>query len=311
MLKSDLHHVPAYMPMHMRSPMPTPAPTRIHAAPLSGQVTHEDVDHLDWDLLLTAVKARLQQAVEMALARRGETAALTALAHTGATVSECAQALDRLHHALSHERQSRQQLEGELYQARLLLEHAHVELLGTRDDERRARHQALHDSLTGLPNRRYFLERLAHGLQHLDEQRPALAVFYLDLDGFKLINDQHGHETGDEVLKVVSARLARLVRAEDMLSRLGGDEFACLRVGHLQPEALMQFARKLVDAVAAPLQIGSHLFTLHVSVGISMAGNCGDSSGAIVKRADLAMYEAKRRQSGGCVLLHEDGLIID
>jgi len=307
MLSTDHPPLPTFLPLKLRR-MPDP-----HAAPHAGHgvpLTRDGLGHLDWDLLLDAVKSRLQQAVEIALARRSDAEVGPALAQAGATMAECAGALDKLHNAFTHECIARRQVEAELLEVRKLLALARTELVGTQDMERRARHLALHDSLTGLPNRRYFMERLSHGIRHLDQHGPMLAVLYLDLDDFKLINDQHGHDIGDEVLRVVSARLSHAVRSEDTLSRLGGDEFACLRVGQLDPEELLQFARKLFNAIAMPLQIGQASFNLRASVGIALASAKESSCVSVLKRADLAMYEAKRRQLG-CLLLHENGPLSD
>ena len=173
-----------------------------------------------------------------------------------------------------------------------------AELAGTRDGERRARHLALHDGLTSLPNRRFFRERLDHALSQVAPQRPAIAVLYLDLDGFKPINDAHGHATGDELLKIVAARLARAVRAGDMVGRLGGDEFACLLADSLNREQLTQLANKLVDAVSAPLQVGPLKLTVRPSIGIAICPTDGITAEALLNSADAAMYRAKRHNCG-------------
>jgi GGDEF domain-containing protein len=149
------------------------------------------------------------------------------------TPEDCMVALDQLDTKLDIEIERRHVLEQEVRTARNALDTARRELVGTQAGERYARHLALHDELTSLPNRSGFLQRLTYQLKHLDAQRPAAALLFLDLDAFKPINDEHGHAVGDEVLRVVGARLYRAVRADDMMSRLGGDEFACLPAAYL------------------------------------------------------------------------------
>jgi diguanylate cyclase (GGDEF)-like protein len=123
-------------------------------------------------------------------------------------------------------------------------------------------------------------------------------VLYLDLDGFKPINDLHGHDAGDELLRIVAARLARSIRAEDMVCRLGGDEFACLLSDPLNRERLGHLACKLFDAVSAPLQLGPLKLTVRPSIGIAVCPTDGATTDALLKCADAAMYRAKRHQSG-------------
>jgi diguanylate cyclase (GGDEF)-like protein len=125
-----------------------------------------------------------------------------------------------------------------------------------------------------------------------------LAVLYLDLDGFKPINDRHGHETGDGLLRVVAARLARAVRSDDMVCRVGGDEFVCLLGDVLNRQQLSHLACKLFDAVSAPLRIGTLDLLVRPSIGIAVCPQDGDTTDALLRRADTAMYRAKRQQLG-------------
>ena len=187
-----------------------------------------DIAVEDWADLLCAVKARLQLTVGEQLAALPESQAQDTVDRVRATVLECVEALDQLHLAQTQELSRHQRLELDVFDARTALAQARAELVGTQVQERLARHLAQHDSLTSLPNRSFFRERLDQALIHAEPQRQALAVLYLDLDGFKPINDAYGHATGDELLKIVAARLNQSVRAEDMVSHLGGDEFACL-----------------------------------------------------------------------------------
>ena len=214
------------------------------------------------------------------------------------TLLDCLQALARLHTTLAQERGFGSRLSRELQQARQALAATRQELAGTKDGERRARHMAQHDSLTSLPNRRCFRARLDAALQDDAPSAPALAVLYLDLDGFKHINDRHGHDTGDELLRIVAQRLKAAVRAEDMVGRLGGDEFACLLASDIGHAQIAQRAGKLFDAVAAPLQVGTQEFRVRPSIGIAVCPTDGRTATELLKRADAAMYRAKRRQLG-------------
>lgn len=206
--------------------------------------------------------------------------------------------LDQLQTALAHERYRRRQLEREVYVVRAALEQVRADLVGTQAGERRARHLALHDGLTSLPNRSFFRQRLDQALAGVELPGPALAVLYLDLDGLKQINDAHGHHAGDKLLKIVAARLARAVRAEDMMSRLGGDEFACLLVDYLKREQLSHLARKFFNMVSAPLKIGRLEIVVRPSIGIAICPADGVTSEALLRSADAAMYHAKRQQIG-------------
>jgi diguanylate cyclase (GGDEF)-like protein len=205
---------------------------------------------------------------------------------------------DPLRLSLLQERQQNQQLRQDLSDAQAALAQALADLAGTQAGERQARHLAMHDGLTALPNRRFFGERLAQALVHSDPRRPGPAVLFLDLDDFKPINDAHGHAAGDELLKIVAARLAGTVRAGDMVSRLGGDEFACLREEFPGHDKLCRLACKLFDAVSAPVRIGGLRLSVRPSIGIAVGPTDGDTAEMLLRNADLAMYRAKRQKTG-------------
>ncbi len=215
-----------------------------------------------------------------------------------ASIDQCLAAVDRLHTDLAHELSRRRQLEREIGSVRAALAEARTQLAGTQAGAHHARHLALHDSLTSLPNRSYFLQRLDYALAHVEPRWPAVAILYLDLDAFKPINDTHGHETGDEVLKIIAARLSRAVRANDMMSRLGGDEFACLPAAYLNLEQLSHLARKLIEVVSAPLTIGTLTLAVHPSIGIATYPADGTTARVLLKSADDAMYRSKRDRVG-------------
>lgn len=268
-------------------------PTPLSRAPLPSLPA--DVAIGDLDDLLGAVKGRLTLTVaEPLTALRANDEAR----HIQASVLDCVAALDQLHMTLRHEFGRRQQLELEAFDARTALAQARAELAGTQAGERRARYLALHDGLTSLPNRSCFREQLEQALSQSEPQRQAIAVMYLDLDGFKLVNDAHGHDAGDELLRIVAARLMRAVRAEDTVSRLGGDEFACLLGGMPSREHLAQLARKLFLAVSAPVTIGRLRLNVRPSIGIALCPGDGATAESLLKSADAAMYRAKRQQTG-------------
>ena len=252
----------------------------------------------DWNGMLDAVKARLRLIVDEAPQAAGAQPQPTAAHRTRSGVLECVDALDLLHATLRRELDRRQRLELEVFDAQAALALARAELAGTQVGERQARHLAAHDALTSLPNRSRFRERLE---QALGPNRPAhggVSVLYLDLDGFKPINDLHGHAVGDEVLRIIAMRLTRAVRADDMVSRLGGDEFACLVVDRLDRQQLSRLARKIFDAVSAPLTVVDLRLTVTPSIGIATYLGESAEPDALLQRADAAMYRAKRAQCG-------------
>ena len=170
------------------------------------------------------------------------------------------------------------------------------ELTDAHKREKRCLYLAFHDDLTALPNRRYFLERLGRALRSQGTRAPDLAVIYLDLDGFKALNDAHGHATGDRLLNLVAKRLAHALRAQDLVSRLGGDEYACLVIGASRPR-LRYIAMTLFDAVAAPFKIGALALSVRPSIGVAICPSNGMTVDSLVRAADAAMYRAKRNRS--------------
>jgi diguanylate cyclase (GGDEF)-like protein len=210
----------------------------------------------------------------------------------------CADDLDSLGTALAQARDRCRRLERALGDMQAALARSQAELADTRHGERSARHLALPDSLTGLPNRRCFGERLDAALAQVEPASPGLAVLYVDLDGLKAINDRHGHDTGDELLKIVASRLRAALRAHDVVSRLGGDEFACLLTDRLNREQLAHLACKLFDTVSAPMQIGELGLVVRPSIGIVTCPADGNTGAMLLKHADTAMYCAKREQTG-------------
>ena len=247
-----------------------------------------DIASGEWDALFCAVIARLRHV----LVSPAEIGSL----HGSAP--DCLLALEQLHERLTQERGRAARVAAELMQVYAALSTARAGLATSQAGERRARHLASHDGLTALPNRQLFDRRLAQALNPGDRQPPALAVFFLDLDGFKPINDRHGHGTGDALLRVVASRLAGAVRASDMVCRLGGDEFACLVADPMDREQLSHLACKLFEAISAPLTVGALELSVRPSIGIARCPTDGNTPAALLKHADAAMFRAKRRQLG-------------
>jgi diguanylate cyclase (GGDEF)-like protein len=217
---------------------------------------------------------------------------------TRALALEGTAALGLLEASLADDRTVRRRLERELSDARSALAQARREFEDSQAGELNARHLALHDELTALPNRRHCNERLDEALARASALHTTAAMMFLDLDGFKAINDSHGHEVGDEVLRIVAARLSRAVRAGDFVCRLGGDEFVCLPCGPMAQPQLAQLARKLIDAVSAPMSFNGLHFEVRPSIGIAEFPADADTTGGILKAADAAMYRAKATGAG-------------
>jgi diguanylate cyclase (GGDEF)-like protein len=153
---------------------------------------------------------------------------------------------------------------------------------------------ALHDALTGLPNRRLLEDRIETALQHASRGHVKAAVMYLDLDGFKAINDTYGHAYGDEILKMVSQRLLANSRKEDTVARLGGDEFVVVLAEIHSLADAQGPAAKLVEALSEPFFINDLTLRLSTSIGISVYPDDAETVESLISIADYALYEAKR-----------------
>ncbi|MEO5376891.1 MAG: diguanylate cyclase [Magnetococcus sp. DMHC-6] len=155
-------------------------------------------------------------------------------------------------------------------------------------------HIAHHDLLTGLPNRKLFLERLAQDLARSKRNAESLAIMYLDLDKFKFVNDTMGHEVGDRLLIEVAQRLKRCLREGDSVARIGGDEFV-VSLQQAQQEISEIVADKIIDQLGKPFQIRDHVCHIGTSIGISFFPEHGHNPEILMQRADMAMYAVKRR----------------
>jgi len=166
-------------------------------------------------------------------------------------------------------------------------------------------HQALHDPLTGLPNRVLFRERLSDAIARSARTTESLALLLLDLDGFKKVNDTLGHQNGDILLRLVADRVAGCLRDGDTVARIGGDEFAILVFAPTNVAGAATVAWKLQGALEAPFVVGEHSLDLHVSIGMALVPEHGHNVDDLMRRADLAMYDAKRSHTGYAVFAEE------
>ena len=160
--------------------------------------------------------------------------------------------------------------------------------------EEKIRKMAYHDHLTGLPNRALFYDRLQQGLAHARRSQKLMGVLMLDLDHFKSINDELGHEWGDQALIEVGRRLLQCVRATDTVARLGGDEFSIILVDVNSEEAACKMAEKVIAAIKQPLSLKASQHTLGASIGICLASPDDVDMKSLMNKADSAMYQAKK-----------------
>ncbi len=165
--------------------------------------------------------------------------------------------------------------------------------------EEEIRHMAQHDSLTGLPNRRMFIDILNLEIAQARRHESKLAVLFLDLDRFKDVNDTLGHEAGDRLLKVVAFRLRRAIRESDTVARIGGDEFNVVLSDLGRAEDASAIARKIVESMARPFSIAGHDLQVTASIGISIFPDDGTKVDMLLRYADIAMYHAKESGRNG------------
>ena len=152
----------------------------------------------------------------------------------------------------------------------------------------------MHDPLTGLANRVLFRERLLQCIREAKRFERKFAVLYLDLDFFKAVNDQHGHDIGDLLLQEVGKRLSCLVREADTVARLGGDEFAIIIESLAEPANVAVVAEKCVDALSLPFLLGGIECRIGCSIGVAIYPDDATTDDGLLKKSDDAMYEAKR-----------------
>jgi diguanylate cyclase (GGDEF)-like protein len=163
-------------------------------------------------------------------------------------------------------------------------------------------HRALQDPLTALPNRTLFMDRLSVALDRLRRSGLMIAVLFLDVDDFKLINDSMGHRVGDQVLTAMAMRLRSVLRPMDTVARFGGDEFVFLFEGLTSVEEAVTIAERVREVASLPINIGGRSESLSVSIGVATAADPGMSPDELIHQADGAMYHAKARGGGGATM---------
>jgi diguanylate cyclase (GGDEF)-like protein len=173
-----------------------------------------------------------------------------------------------------------------------------VEIADREESQARSQYLAYHDSLTGLGNRLLFKEQLEEALREVAVTPHPLAVLFLDLDGFKAVNDTLGHSIGDLLLKSVAAKLRDILPRTDRIARLGGDEFAILQMSAAQPASSIALAEMIIEIIGQPCSVDGHDVTVGASVGIAIAHPGDMNTENFLKSADLAMYSAKSEGRG-------------
>ncbi len=255
---------------------------------------------------LSSVNADLKQQVTAGEAQPAVENALEKSVAVEDKVQEASAKLEVVNLALKDEVRERHVLENQLAAVteksaveRQMLE----EQLAVATEQGEAdRHAAFHDALTGLPNRALFIDRLQHGIAQAARHGWSLAVMFIDLDDFKIINDTHGHDAGDNVLCTIAKRLKENTRSDDTVSRFGGDEFLYLLMEVGDHQSVIALAEKIIKSIQTPcadavtgLQGG---VTVKASVGIAVYPKNGVNAEALIKSADTAMFEAKRAKAG-------------
>ncbi|MGZ5141231.1 MAG: diguanylate cyclase domain-containing protein [Burkholderiales bacterium] len=213
-------------------------------------------------------------------------------------VQECADDLSLVNRALGEEVRQRRKLERKLAESKIELEDTQAELSDIQVQEKHVRRLALHDAVTGLPNRNLLNDRLKHALAQARRHAWCLAVMFIDLDKFKSINDSYGHHAGDKVLKIISERLQASVREGDTVGRQGGDEFLYLMLEVNDEGDVANAARKIIETVAQPCEFDGLNLTVKPSIGIALYPQDGRSASVLLKNADSAMYKAKQSDQG-------------
>ena len=286
-------------PMNRFDDEPTAPPATRPALPrATTTLTASDLAFSDIDFLFHAVRARIALTASDAFSAHCVANAEDPAARIRTTVLECVTELEQLQATMAYEVGRRRLLEQTVSNLQDVLAAVRVELAGTQAGEREARHRASHDHLTLLPNAEVFRHRLDDALARSDTPARPLAVLFLDLDGFKAINEAHGHEIGDAVLRIVAVRLVGGMPAGEFVSRVGGDEFACLFAGASSRDQLSHVVRKLFDLVTSPLKIGPLTLSVRPSIGVVVCPADGTSADTLLRRADAAMYRAKRTHTG-------------
>lgn len=250
---------------------------------------HEKVEQAAVDLSVVndALKDELGEGVPLARVE----SALNQSEAVELKVQEAAAELNAVNDALAAEIDERHQLQQQLSQSDAALSRSRADL-------RKANHSALHDALTGLPNLTLFNDRLRVALAQAERHSWRLAVMFIDLDGFKIVNDTHGHGVGDGVLRIVAQRLETMVRRGDTVSRRSGDEFLFLMLEAKDETTVLALAERILDELGQPYEVDALSVKMKASIGVALYPEDGQTPADLLEHADAAMYSAKKATTG-------------
>lgn len=247
---------------------------------------------------LTSVNEILKQGKEAKIPAQIIKEAISQNKEVEYKVAKAGDDLHRVNTELAKEMIVRVVLESELSDTKTDLADVRDDLLKSQAKEEETREFALHDALTGLPNRVLFEQSLDNGLIQAKRHGWGLAVLFIDIDNFKSINDTYGHDMGDKVLIMVAERLKSSVREEDIISRWGGDEFVCLLLEVKQEADVTRLAENMVNQISESCEYNKTVLSIRVSIGIAIYPADGETAEILFKNADTAMYKAKGTEKG-------------
>lgn len=242
---------------------------------------------------LTSVNEILKQGKEVKIPVQIIKEAITQNKEVEYKVAKAADDLHQVNTELAKEVAERLVIETELSDMKNDLADVRDDLSKSQAKEEESRKIALHDALTGLPNRVLLEERLDHGLIQAKRHGWKLAVLFMDIDNFKNINDSYGHDLGDKVLITVADRLQSATRREDTVCRWGGDEFVCLLLEVKQEADIARLAELMVKRISEAFKFNGTVLSISVSIGIAIYPADGETADILFKNADTAMYKAK------------------
>ncbi|GBO51515.1 diguanylate cyclase/phosphodiesterasewith PAS/PAC sensor [Pseudanabaena sp. lw0831] len=208
-------------------------------------------------------------------------------------VVKAAEDLQQVNAELTKQVAERINIESELRETKNDLLEVRADLSKSQEKEKGAIHIALHDPLTGLPNRLLLEQRLEHGLTQSRRYDRKLALMFIDLDKFKNINDSYGHAIGDRVLITVAKRLQAFIRGEDIVSRWGGDEFVCVLLNINLESDVISLAEKMVNRISETCEFDGIVLSISATIGIAICPRDGETAEILFKQVDRAMYKSK------------------
>ncbi len=280
-------------------PLPPVAPIALEQALEQSHEVKAKVESCADDLALANESAKQTIAAGVSTLPARET-----LDHNEAVetrVQECADDLESVAKNLAQGISDLKHVEAALASSKIALAETNAALDSALAGEEQANLRALHDPMTGLPNRTLFDDRLAHALALAQRHQWTVAVMFLDLDRFKDVNDTHGHAAGDVVLKEVARRLAQDARDEDTVCRNGGDEFLYLLINPQGRGNVERIAAAVIENLARTIRFGKKQLAVKPSIGIAIYPDGGVDGSALIQNADAAMYRAKKSAGGFAV----------